>query len=137
MEIFRFMSKKEFDKLINGEELINKTKHQGNTNSVGFCFMEDDPEYCYEFLSGVVSEDVCVIFETDEELNQTYGIYADPCGSFFDTIVKDEYCINKYDKEKFKIKKMAIPEFWSDGGWVWYENIDEFCQKLDEKIKKN
>lgn len=131
MRIFRFMSKKEFDKLINGEKLINNTKHDGRTNSEGFCFMEGDPELAFDFLSGVVSEDICVVFETEKELKETYGIYADPYGSFFETITEDELCTNTYNKDDFKIIKMAIPDIWEE--WNWYTDIKTFQQELKKK----
>ena len=95
MKIFRYMSKKEFDKLIKGEVLKNNKHHQGHTNSVGFCFMkvdDNEPRYAYEFLSGVVDDDVCVVFETNKKLTKSYGVYADPYGSFFATITEDEDC---------------------------------------------
>lgn len=131
MKIFRFMSKKEFNKLINGEKLINNTKHKGNTNSEGFCFMEGNPEWAFEFLSGVVSEDICVVFETDKKLKKTYGIYADPCGSFFETITKDELCTNTYNKDDFKIIKIAIPDNYEE--WNWYTDIEELKKELDRR----
>ena len=138
MEVFRFMSRKEFYKLINGEKLINKTKHEGHTNSVGFCFMGGIPEECYEFLSGIVSDEVCVIFETNKELKETYRIYADPFGSFFETITRDEYCTTTYNKENFTIKKIAIPNY--KNKWKWYKDINSFCDKLklieQEEIKE-
>ena len=130
MKIFRFMSKEEFDKLLAGETLVNNKNHKANTNSIGFCFMKDDPEYCYEFLSGIVSDEVCVVFETKKELNKSFGIYADPSGSFFDNIAKDEYCTEEYSLEDFKIVKMCIPR-----KFKWYKNIEEFKQVL-ENIQK-
>lgn len=105
MKLFRYMSKNEFNKLINGETLKNDKKHTGFTDSVGFCFMEGEEgtaEYCYDFLSGIVSNEVLVLFETDKELKKGYGRYADPYGSFFDTIMKTEYSITEYNKDIIK-----------------------------------
>lgn len=132
MRLFRFMSKKEFDKLLNGEDLINTTKHKGYTKSVGFCFMEgveEDAEYSYEFLSGIVSGEICVLFDTDEKLNESYGVYADPYGHFFDTITKDEYCIEKYNKETIKPIKYCNNFdniFCEDKEWKWQKIEDKF-----------
>lgn len=131
MKIFRFMSKEEFDKLLAGEILVNNKKHDANTNSIGFCFMEGDPEYCYEFLSGIVSDEVCVVFETKKELNKSFGIYADPNGFFYDTITQDEYCTEEYNLEDFKMVKMCIPR-----KFKWYTDIEEFKQVFEKTQKE-
>lgn len=138
MKLFRFMSKKEFDKLIKGEVLTNNKEHKGHTNSKGFCFMDvedNSPEYAYEFLSGIVSDDVCVVFETDKKLKKSYGVYADPYGRFFDTITENEYCTKKYSLKDFKIVEMAIPVFSLDEKeqeWEWTSNVNEMSKKLQE-----
>lgn len=124
MKVFRFMSKVEFEKYKKGFPLNNNKKHDGKTNSVGFCFLnleEYTPEEAMHFLSGVVSFDVCAVFETEEKLNKTYGIYAkpiDPSGNlmedminlllgFNDHFTANEYCIASYNKEKFKLLKYS------------------------------
>ena len=126
-KLFRFMSREEFEKLIKGENLKNNTKHQARTNSVGFCFMEgkeEDAEYSYEYLSSVVSDEVCVLFETDIKLNRSYGIYANPYGSFFSTITEEEYCIEEYNKKTIKPIKYCTNFdncFWKNEEWEWKE----------------
>ena len=138
MKIFRFMSKKEFDKLIRGEILKNNKHHSGRTNSVGFCFMktsDNTPEYAYEFLSGVVDDDVCVVFETNKKMNKSWGVYADPYGRFFATITEDEYCTKEYSLEDFKIVEMAIRRFDKEK-WAWENDANKVLKKLD-KIEKN
>ncbi len=82
MEVFRFMSKFEFAKFMNGEVLKNNTDHSNfsKTDSKGFCFLnleEHKPEDAIHFLSGLVNLDYCVKFRTNKELKKTYGIYAD------------------------------------------------------------
>lgn len=130
------MSIEELKKLLNSKNLINNTVHKANTNSVGFCFMKYDemPEEAYKYLSGVVSKDLCVVFETKKRLRKSFGIYADPYGYFFDTVVKDEYCINKYNLKEFQIIKLAIPK--SDGKWKWYTNINIFLKDFEKRKKK-
>lgn len=138
MKIFRFMSKNEFDKLIQGEILKNNKIHQGNTNSIGFCFMkveDNTPEFAYEFLSGIVSDDVCVVFETNKKLTKSYGIYANPYGNFFSTITEDEYCIKEYNLKDFKIIKMAIPKY-DEEKWKWETDLNKIKKNLD-KIEKD
>ena len=129
MEIFRFMSKKEFNKYLKGEKLINETEHWGNTNSKGFCFMncEDyEPEYAYQFLSGIVSTGVCAVFETNEILTKSYGTYADPYGSFFDSFTSDEYCTKEYNKKDFKLIKYCYDfdkKWCQDKEWKWHNEV--------------
>lgn len=153
------MSKKEFEKYNKGEILINTKKHDGKTNSIGFCFLnlEDyTPEKALHFLSGIVSFDICAVFETDEILNETYGIYAKEIKSSGD-IVKDlmnllnnfnekftanEYCTTEYDNKKFKLIKYS-EDIWSQ--WIPREEQKELKWKInsggiyegDRRIKNN
>ena len=132
MRLFRFMSKNEFNNLLNGEDLINNTKHKGFTKSIGFCFMkgeEIEAEYSYQFLSGVVSDEICVLFETNEKLNKSYGIYANPYGHFFDTITEDEYCIKKYNKQTIKPIKYC-----DNFDSVFLEDEESKWQKIEDKF---
>lgn len=85
MIVYRFMSKKEYNKLLKGETLTNDKVHTGNTISIGFCFMnmeDDEPEFAFQYLAGVVDEDICVVFETNKKLTKSWGTYANPYGSF-------------------------------------------------------
>ena len=133
MKFFRFMSIKELENYLSGKPLINNIKHEALTDSEGFCFMKLDdltPEFAYEFLSGIVSNEACVVFETDKELKKSYGIYANPYGHFFDTITQDEYCTKTYNNKDFKIIKIALPSYKSD--WNWYTKVGEFEKKVEE-----
>lgn len=129
MKLFRFMSKEEFNKYLKGEKLINETKHIGYTNSKGFCFMnlEDyEPEYAYQFLSGIVSTGVCVVFETNEILTKSYGGYAEPYGDFFDSFVSNEYCTEEYSNNDFKLIKYCYDfdeKWYQDKEWKWHHEI--------------
>lgn len=124
MKIFRFMSNIEFEKYKNNIKLENTKVHEGKTNSVGFCFLNADdytPEEAMHFLSGIATFDICAVFETKEKLKKTYGVYAKPLKStgdittdimnllmgFGDRFTADEYCINEYDKDKFKLIKYS------------------------------
>lgn len=145
MKVFRFMSKVEFEKYKNGSVLKNNKKHDGRTNSIGFCFfnVEDfTPEQAIQFLSGIVTFDVCAVFETDEKLKKTYGIYAKPIKSTENSIEDlinlfdglnarfkaTEYCITEYDKNKMKLIKYS-EDIWKQWNPVkeqqklkWYES---------------
>ena len=56
MKLIRFMSKNEFEKFTNKENLKNKTIHKGYTDSIGFCFMQYEYDgfenYVYNFFVG-------------------------------------------------------------------------------------
>lgn len=116
MKIFRFMSYKEFEKYMNGENLYNNTKHKAKTNSIGFCFFDINdfsPEFAWGFLKGAIFPDICVVFEVDETLlRKGYGIYSDPNKTLYELmnfipkmIRVSEYCTENYNKEVFKLVK--------------------------------
>lgn len=124
MKIFRFMSKNEFEKYRSGQLLINKTIHQGKTNSIGFCFFNIDdyrPERAMHFLSGVVTLDVCAVFETNKRLNKTMGTYAKLPPSTGNAVIDyirvmygmvdkfdaAEYCTTTYNNKEFKLLKYS------------------------------
>lgn len=121
MKIFRFMSYKEFEKYMNGENLYNNTKHKAKTNSIGFCFFDINdfsPEFAWRFLKGAIFPDICVVFEVDETLlRKGYGIYSDPNKTLYELmnfipkmIRVSEYCTEKYNKETFKLVKYTTNE---------------------------
>ena len=110
--------------LISGENLFNNTKHPAKTNSVGFCFFNIDdfkPEEAMHFLSGIVNFDICAVFETDKNLDKTYGVYAKPLEQTED-VIEDlfnlllgfkstegfqatEYSTTSYNNKTFKLLK--------------------------------
>ena len=138
MEYFRFMSKKEFNKLKKGEELYNETVHIGKTNSIGFCFLrldEYEPEDAIHFLSGIVNAEICVKIKTKHKLKKCYGIYAKPLNKlskidkdfFFDLLIGlpkiermkvNEYTCKNYSLNDVEILSYAIP-IWGENNWDW------------------
>ena len=74
-------------------------------------------------MSGIASFDICAVFETQEEMKKTYGIYAKPIKlkpnedliesiyrmltDFDNTMTVDEYCISEYDNKKMKLIKYS------------------------------
>lgn len=140
MKIFRFMSMDEFNDFLCGMKLNNNEKHEAHTNSIGFCFLNEedyDAEYAYSFLLGIVSDDLCAEFETDEKnLNKSWGIYADPYGSFFDSITIDEYCTEQYSNKDFKLLRIAKMELnyeTLDYDFTWYDDIEKGRKELIEQ----
>ena len=96
MKVYRYMSFKEFNTMILGIPVVHKKRaFRARTNSYGFCFLPETTEFsvyseysnerhdfsynaeqCYEFLSGIVSEDILVEFEVLNEsiLFEGYGV---------------------------------------------------------------
>lgn len=116
MQVFRFMSKNEFKKYMDGENLYNNTKHKAKTNSTGFCFFNNydfRPEFAWKFLKGAIFPDICVVFEVNSSLlRKGYGIYSDPNKTLYELInfipkmIKvSEYCTGKYNNKTFKLVK--------------------------------
>lgn len=131
MKVFRFMSEEEFNKFNKGETLKNNKDHSksSKSNSIGFCFFSLDdviPEEAMHFLSGIVSFDICALFDVDEKLlNKTHARYAkdapqtgdlfvDLLMIFTDNIefeIRDEYCTTEYNNKTFKLEK------WTTNCW--------------------
>lgn len=129
MYVLRFMSKEEFEKYKKNSLLKNSTKHDGKTNSVGFCFLDAEeytPEEAMHFLSGIATFDICAVFETNIKLNKTYGIYAKPIkttgnvltdlinlySGYMDHFKANEYCITEYSRQTMKLIKYS-EDIWS------------------------
>lgn len=134
MLVYRYMSLEELHKVTAGVIMHNRNNFTHNaTNSRGFCFLPESVKFwseslqqevtytpvdCFRFLYGVVKEDsVLVEFETEEKLNNSYGIYADPLTDDWDaTISIDELCIDSYDRDSFIPRRFCYP-----GDEKWYE----------------
>lgn len=104
MKLYRYMSFEEFFKLTSGCELINRNRFQkARTNSIGFCFLaaENREEACanISFLTGIVTNDVLVEFETTPltELSEGEGVYADWFSDETKTIT--EYSAKYYNRD--------------------------------------
>lgn len=143
MKVFRFMSKEEFKKYKAGELLENNKKHESKTSSVGFCFFDIkdfEPKNAMHFLSGIVSFDVCAVFEVDKKiLNKTYGVYASPIKrtgdieelinllkGLNDKFTATEYCTTKYNNKDFKLVKYT-ENLWDQ--WLLYDEQEELDWK--------
>ena len=122
MRVFRFMSQEEFEGFQISDVLLNNTVHKESglkSDSVGFCFMDCEdysPESAYEFLEGIVSNDIVAVFEVDESLlTKSSGTYAAPlwCGdsNWFSTMIVDEYCCTFYSNKDFKLLSYAEPRY--------------------------
>lgn len=144
MRIFRFMSFEEFKKYKEGQVLVNNTKHIGKTNSIGFCFLDADEfdiKEALHFLSGIVSFDICAVFETNKKLNKSYGEYAKPIKDYdkknpleflinlldcWEDIPENrmkinEYCTKKYSKADFKLIKYS-ENIWNQWNIIEHQN---------------
>ena len=102
------MSYAEAIALLRGEKLHNEKVWQVATgrknDSIGFCFMDGDKEeaeYAFQYLSGIVSEDICLILRFNNfsgvTLREAVCTYSDPCGGWFDTTDEQEVSLTDYD----------------------------------------
>lgn len=130
MKLFRFMSYEEFKKYCKGAKMLNTTNHNKDnykkTNSIGFCFFnyaEYKPEEMLHSVFGIVSCNICCIFETDRKnVRRTYGRYSQAINKDSlerRTIIAHEYCTIEYDKDTFKLLKYAIPDWFNWEKWNW------------------
>lgn len=126
------MSKEEFERFNNGEALYNYKQHDENkTTSIGFCFFnlkDYKPHEAIHFLSGLVSFDICAVFETDRSnLKERYGRYhktntlLTPC-IFPQVFYATEYCTTKYSNKDFKLIKFS-EDIW--GQWSIAEEQED------------
>lgn len=123
MKYYRYMSKEEFNAMLDGKEIVGKQSFNARTSSKGICFLGEDtvftsldydydtmeevareihfrPTDCYKFLEGIVSDYVLVEFETTETLTESEGVYSDPINLDWNArIIITEYCIHKYTRE--------------------------------------
>lgn len=112
MRVTRFMGRDEFDKLMAGEILTNTTNHREHgsfSESVGFCFTEDEPMKAWRYLDGVCKADVWVTFDfPDGYLTESGGLYADrtESGEMVGLARKREWCCTEYSMDTAIIVKM-------------------------------
>ena len=130
MKLFRFMSNEEFKKYCKGEKMLNTTNHNkdnyNKTSSIGFCFFnfaEYKPEEMLHSVFGIVSCNICCIFETDRKnVRRTYGRYSQAINkdsSQRRIIIAHEYCTTKYSKDNFRLLDWAIPDWFNWDKWNW------------------
>ena len=135
-KFYRYMSLAEMQKLTSGMELIHKGRFHARTDSEGFCFLSEktkasslhdeneyvfSPEECYDFLGGIVSSDVLVEFEANDDVSftESYGIYADPMTDGWDDFIEaTEYCIPSYSLDTLKpIRYAMFRGSWNTFDW--------------------
>lgn len=129
MKVFRFMSIEEFAKFNNGEILYNNKVHNAKCTSKGFCFFDlkdYKPHKAMHFLSGLVSFDICAVFEVDKsKLKERWGIYCNHSESItFANLYRrqfyaTEYCTTEYSNKDFKLLRF------SKNIWDQYELLEE------------
>ena len=140
MKLYRYMSLAEFSKMLAGVDITGKRDFKARTASEGVCFLaettvgtrscfytEEDsvvefsPEWTIQFLEGIVTNDVLVEFETQEEVEESWGIYADPLtDGWYDTICINEYCVPSYNRDTFIPLRYALVDEDHIYKTVWY-----------------
>ncbi len=118
MKVYRYMSRREFTKLLSGETLVNQSQFENcRTSSEGFCFLGEesngyDPIDAFDFLKGIVSEEILVELETSpENVCESVGVYnnPNPMDWYDEYMVVAEYCTQSYNRELFIPRRYCIP----------------------------
>lgn len=124
--LYRYMSGKELEKILNGETIIGKdfTK-KFKTSSIGVCFIKEktyiydeawNPMQMFEVLTGIVSPEYLVCFGVPEQtkITSNWGCYNDPYGHWFDTKGIDiiEYTVPMYSIDTLHPIKVCVPNKW-------------------------
>ena len=142
MKVFRFMSTEEFEKYRSGKKLKNKTNHKKQnhrkTTSIGFCFLSLDdfePEYAYKFLTGIVTDEVCAVFEVDDEkkLKQSEARYNKPLTDEEDEKEMEKFNL-KGDFLDFFISILDVMKDLSSNGYMMAKEY--CCTKYNNKYFK-
>lgn len=126
MIVHRFMSDKEYKRLLAGETLTNTTIHAAKgrkSMSVGFCFFIEPPEEAIHWLSFNVDTDWCVTLDIPVQLlTKSEARYRDPEKDDWNlpepaTIWRTEWCLQEYSIRTANIVK-------ADNQWAMYaENL--------------
>ena len=123
MKFYRFMSMKEFNKMSSGVDIVGKKSFKARTTSTAVCFLsehtlcKDDEhkatinvEKAYDFLYGIVSDDIVVEFEARQEMTESYGVYTSIFGP--DTMVMTEYCTPSYNRNNMIPVRYGMIDDW-------------------------
>ena len=150
MKVYRYMSREEFTKLINGTSLHNPTVRDTDySTSCGFCFLaetttfvtfnfdgeeqtfEYTPEDCSSFLGGIVTEEVLVEFEVMDPqlLRSDFATYMNPISTEYEeTIYITEYSCHTYDRTvlrplRYKLCKPNGYTYWDRMPWIQVSDV--------------
>jgi hypothetical protein len=134
-KVYRYMSKKELEMIMNGETVVGQLQDDvasatGTANRSNVCFLGEVTKFravgedhaysaveCYTFLEGIVSDEVLVEFETDITLEKGFGRYASPYGMGSASIFIDEYYVPEYSSKDFKVVRYGTPDYYKDFTW--------------------
>lgn len=137
MKVYRFMSKWEFDYMIQGGIIVGCKSYKARTNSSGVCFFPEyldasNGEYYWSifpweyhcFFKGCSRREynVLVEFEADPSIfTEAYGVYADPEGDYYDRMVVNELNIPRYSRDVIKPLRYSVPDEFGECGIEWWE----------------
>lgn len=121
MIVHRFMSDREYKRLMAGKTLTNTTihasKHREST-SVGFCFFTEPPKDAIKWLAGIVDTDWLVTFDISEQmLTKSMARYRDTekdkliLGEPI-TKLRTEWCLKEYSTSTVRI--VNVTEQWAN-----------------------
>ena len=137
MKLYRYMSTDEFHRFNCGMVITGKDhRRKYRTSSVGVCFLGEQvngydegsceplpachPRDCYQFLSGIVSDELLVCLEIDEQvISLSDARYAAPFGGWGDYIRVEEFTVPEYSLDTARL----ISYEWVSKGWRQKESV--------------
>ena len=118
MIVCRFMSAEEFIRYDMGETIRSNTDWfaiGNNSTSKGVCFFPADkipPEARMEYLTGVVTMQICAVFATSKKMHRSIGLYRDPVRDTLSwpvaTMEVKELNTPSYSKRDFQLLRLGI-----------------------------
>jgi hypothetical protein len=149
-KVYRYMSVKELKMIMNGETVVGQLQEDvrsSTDNKANVCFLSQQtkfkaigedhvytPEQCYEFLGGIVSDEILVEFETSAAFEYGYGRYASPYGFGSSSIYINEYYVPEYSSKDFTILRYGTPGY--DFKWNKYSRLAIALRPLTMKVAK-
>lgn len=121
MRVYRFMSNKELGLFLSGKKIVGKRSYGLNqTTSTGVCFLHGNTrlyecETCNlvydllpvdlyrEILEGIVSDELCVCFDTNATFTRGQGIYSHPYKDYGGVFI-EELNIPQYSRRGFILR---------------------------------
>jgi hypothetical protein len=131
MKLYRYMSGAELDTYKSGGYVVGRCRRNRDHGAYErVCFLgsvtaftsyfqnhtensQFMPERCYEFLSGIVSDEFLVEFEVTEPyfVIEGSGVYADPInGAWGATITITEYWMDRYSQKELRLLSVRTVE---------------------------
>lgn len=113
MILHRFMGELEYERLMAGETLENRTVHRDMgraSDAIGFCFFSEEPDKAVHWLRGACCTDVLVTFDVPSGYMREYkAMYSNPDLDLIEDlnpenrVERTDYCCKAYNCHVLKV----------------------------------